>query len=157
LWLSAAAALVAPPSNFQTTFPTTHRQMEGQRGVVTMRNTGNQVAWRIARKRMENQTRGRLRLNVFKSHNHIYCQVVDDENMHTLAAMSTLDPGVKSEITRGGNIEAAAVVGAHLAAQLKEKDIDKLFFDRFSGKHKYKYHGRVKALVDACRDNGITI
>mmetsp|Transcript_19365 Transcript_19365/g.60917 ORF Transcript_19365/g.60917 Transcript_19365/m.60917 type:complete len:163 (+) Transcript_19365:20-508(+) len=127
------------------------------RTVVKMTTTGSQVAWRIRRKRLQNQQRGRLRLNVFRSHNHIYAQVIDDEEGHTLAACSTLDAEVKSQITKSNDIPAAAVVGKRLAEILKEKGIEQLYYDRFSGSHKYLFHGRIKALVDGVREGGITV
>lgn len=125
--------------------------------VVMMGNTGSQVAYRIRRKRLLNQDRGRMRLNVFRSNKHIYAQVIDDVEGVTLAACSTLDPTIKSDIETGATIPSAAVVGTRLAEILKEKGIESLYFDRFSGNHKYLYHGRVKALVDGVRDNGIDI
>ena len=115
------------------------------------------MPYRIRRKRYENQVRGRYRLNIFKSNNHIYAAVIDDEERHTLCAASTMDPGLRESLPNGANIPAAAAVGKLLAERLHEKGIDKLYYDRVSGSHKYKYHGRIKALVDATRDGGITI
>ncbi|KAJ8602304.1 hypothetical protein CTAYLR_007869 [Chrysophaeum taylorii] len=150
LTLSVSGALVAPSGcvigKSRTMSPS-----------VVMVNTGSQVPFRIRRKRLLNQDRGRLRLNVFKSHNHIYAQVIDDVEGRTLAACSTLDKEVKEKIDNGGNIAAASVVGAHLAEKLKDKGIESLYYDRFSGSHKYLFHGRVKALVDGVREGGIQI
>lgn len=122
-----------------------------------MMKQGSQVAYRIRRKRIQNQARGRMRLNVFRSNNHIYAQVIDDVEGHTLAACSTLDSTVKSQIKTGSTIPAASAVGSRLAEILKEKGIDSVYFDRFSGSHKYLYHGRVKALVDSVREGGVKI
>lgn len=91
-------------------------------------------------------TASRPRLTVFKSNKNIYAQIIDDVNATTLVAASTL--GDKFE---GKNIEAAAKVGAAIAAKAKEAGITKIVFDR-SG---YIYHGKVKALADACRENGL--
>lgn len=126
------------------------------RSAIVMKQ-GSQVAYRIRQKRIQNQIRGRMRLNVFRSNNHIYAQVIDDVEGHTLAACSTLDSTVKSQIKTGSTIPAASAVGSRLAEILKEKGIDSIYFDRFSGSHKYLYHGRVKALVDSVREGGVTI
>ncbi len=93
----------------------------------------------------------RPRLNVFRSHNHIYAQVIDDTTGRTLAAASTLDPDIKSKAGNGGNMAAAAQAGALIAARAMAADIKKVVFDRGG----YLYHGRVKALADAARKEGI--
>lgn len=94
-------------------------------------------------------TKERPRLCVFRSLNHIYAQIIDDFEGRTLAAASTLD--LKDKIETGGNVEAAKQVGALIAQKAKEKGITKVVFDR-SG---YKYHGRVAALADGARENGL--
>ena len=109
------------------------------------------------RKRIANQDKGRLRLNVFRSNNHIYAQVIDDKEGNTVCAASTLDESIKSENPKGNDRSAAGRVGALLAERAKAKGLDKLYFDRFSGSHKYLFHGRVKALVDGVREGGITV
>ena len=109
------------------------------------------------RKRVANQDKGRLRLNVFRSNNHIYAQVIDDKEGNTVCAASTLDESIKSENPKGNDRSAAGRVGALLAERAKAKGLDKLYFDRFSGSHKYLFHGRVKALVDGVREGGITV
>lgn len=90
------------------------------------------------------------RLCVYKSLNHIYAQIIDDENGVTLAAASTLDKEL-SDLPSKTNIEAAKAVGKRIAVKAQEKGITKVVFDR-SG---YKYHGRVAALADAARENGL--
>ncbi len=95
-------------------------------------------------------TRETPRLCVYKSLNHIYAQIVDDENGVTLAAASTLDKEL-SDLPSKTNIEAAKAVGKRIAVKAQEKGITKVVFDR-SG---YKYHGRVAALADAARENGL--
>jgi len=98
-------------------------------------------------------TADKPRLVVFRSNNHMYAQVVDDAANRVLAVVSTnskdfkaKEPGVKT-----GNKDAAAKIGKLVAAQLLAKGIKEVCFDRAG----YKYHGRVKALADSCRQGGI--
>jgi len=91
------------------------------------------------------------RLSVYRSLKHIYSQLVDDTKGVTLAACSTLPPGVRKDVERGGNIEAAEKVGQKLAEIALAKGIKKIVFDRGH----YKYHGRVKALAEAARKGGL--
>lgn len=104
------------------------------------------------RKRIQGSAE-RPRLAVFRSSKHIYAQVIDDTQGHTLAAAGTLDGDVKGQLDgpSGGNVAAAAAVGRAIAKRAKEAGIDKVCFDRRS----YKYHGRVKALADAAREAGL--
>ena len=97
-----------------------------------------------------------MRLNVFRSNNHIYAQVIDDLEGHTLCAASSLDESLKED-GKGNDKGAASKVGALLAERAKAKGLEQLYYDRFSGTHKYLFHGRVKALVDGVRDAGITV
>ena len=99
----------------------------------------------------------RPRLAVYRSNEHIYAQVIDDKEGNTVCAASTLDESIKSENPKGNDRSAAGRVGALLAERAKAKGLDKLYFDRFSGSHKYLFHGRVKALVDGVREGGITV
>lgn len=94
-------------------------------------------------------TQERPRLAVYRSTNHIYAQVIDDENGKTLAAASTTekDMGLKS----GGNIEAAQKVGKAIAERAISAGVNQVVFDRGG----YVYHGRVKALIDATREAGL--
>ncbi len=101
-------------------------------------------------RRKVNGTRETPRLCVYKSLNHIYAQIIDDQNGVTLAAASTLDKDL-SDLPSKTNIEAAKEVGKRIAAKAQEKGITKVVFDR-SG---YKYHGRVAALADAAREQGL--
>ena len=87
------------------------------------------------------------RLNVFRSNNGIYVQVIDDDASTTLVSSSTAELKIKN----GGNIEAAKAVGADIAKKCLEKKIKTVVFDRGG----YLYHGRVKALADAARSNGL--
>ncbi|MEI4804202.1 50S ribosomal protein L18 [Bacillus sp. NPDC077411] len=94
-------------------------------------------------------TAERPRLNVFRSNQHIYAQVIDDVNGVTLASASTLD----KELTLNGtsNIEAATKVGEIVAKRAVEKGVKEVVFDRGG----YLYHGRVKALAEAAREAGL--
>jgi len=105
------------------------------------------------RKRVHGTTE-RPRLNVYRSANHIYVQVIDDFKGHTLASASTLDPTIREGATgrsAGGNVAAAKSVGALIAERAKEAGVSKVVFDRGG----YLYHGRVQALADAARENGL--
>ena len=94
-------------------------------------------------------TEARPRLNVFRSNKHIYAQLIDDVNGVTLASASTLDKDLGVEGT--GNIEAAQKVGENIAKRAVEKGYKSVVFN-----HKgYLFHGRVKALADAARENGL--
>lgn len=90
-------------------------------------------------------------MNVFKSLNHIYVQIIDDFDGRTIAAASSNDKELKGKIKTGGNIEAAKTVGGLAAKRAIEKGIKKIVFDRGG----YPYHGRVKALADAAREGGL--
>jgi large subunit ribosomal protein L18 len=95
-------------------------------------------------------TSERPRLNVYRSLNHIYVQVIDDLKGVTLVAANSAE-GKKEARTKGGNLAAAKNVGKAVAERAKAKGIDKVVFDRGG----YIYHGRVKALADAAREAGL--
>jgi len=92
-------------------------------------------------------TAARPRLNIYRSLNHIYAQVIDDGAGVTLVAASTKGAKLKT----GGNIAAAKEVGKLVAEKAQEKGIKKVVFDRGG----YLYHGRIKALADAAREAGL--
>jgi len=94
----------------------------------------------------------RPRLNVFKSARHIYAQIIDDTTGQTLASASTLLDALVTGLNSTGNIEAASKVGAEIARRALEKNISSVVFDR-SG---FLYHGRVQALAEAARENGLS-
>ena len=110
---------------------------------------------RIARhKRVRKNVFGtpeRPRLNVFRSTNNIYVQIIDDVNRVTLASASTLDKEIKSAVESTGNKEAAKKVGEAIAKKAVKAGITKVVFDRGG----YQYHGRVQAFADAARENGL--
>jgi large subunit ribosomal protein L18 len=93
-------------------------------------------------------TAERPRLNVFRSNKHIYAQLIDDVAGVTLASASTQDNGFEGA---GNNVEAAATIGETIAKRAAEKNITAVVFDRGG----YLYHGRVKALAEAARENGL--
>ncbi|MCL0032244.1 50S ribosomal protein L18 [Peptococcaceae bacterium] len=96
-------------------------------------------------------TAERPRLNVFRSLNHMYAQIIDDERGITLVAASTLSPELRGKLKRGGNIEASKAVGELIAKKAIAAGIKKVVFDRAG----YIYHGRVKALAEAAREGGL--
>ena len=91
------------------------------------------------------------RLNVYRSLNHIYAQVIDDSEGATLVAASTNDSELKGQIKSGGNVEAAKQVGELVAKRALAKGIETVVFDRGG----YKYNGRVAALADGAREAGL--
>ncbi len=96
-------------------------------------------------------TAERPRLAVFRSLNHMYAQVINDDLGVTLAAASSLDPEFKSENLSGGNMEGAKKVGALLARKALDKGISKVVYDRGGS----LYHGRIAALAEAAREAGL--
>ena len=94
-------------------------------------------------------TEARPRLNVFRSNKHIYAQLIDDVNGVTLASASTLDKEIN--LDSSSNLDAAVKIGELVAKRAVEKGVKTVIFDRGG----YLYHGRVKALADAARENGL--
>ena len=110
----------------------------------------------VARKRRHVRVRNKVvgtaqrpRLNVFRSNSNIFAQIIDDEKGITLVSASSIDKELKLE--NGGNKEAAQKVGKLIAKRAKEAKISKVVFDRGG----YLYHGRVEALAEAARENGL--
>lgn len=102
------------------------------------------------RKKMRG-TVDRPRISVFRSLKHICAQIVDDEKGCTLVSASTLERGIKEKLKSKKDIEAAKLIGSELAKRALSKNIKKVIFDR-SG---YLYHGRIKALADSARSEGL--
>ena len=96
---------------------------------------------------------GKLRLCVFRSNKHIYCQIIDDTNHKTICSSSTLDANVKKIIKSTGTKDAALQVGKDIADKAKKHGLKDIVFDRGA----YLYHGRVKSLADGARGNGLKI
>jgi len=114
---------------------------------------------KAARIRRAQKARNRIRLNginrlcVYKTPRHIYAQIFKPDGAEVLTSASTLDKEIKQQIKYSGNVEAATVVGRILAERAKKAGITRVAFDR-SG---FKYHGRIKALADAARENGMEL
>ncbi len=96
-------------------------------------------------------TQQRPRLNVFRSSKHIYAQVVDDENGHTIAAASSLEKVVKEQPKFENKVAVADFVGKLLGERAIKKGLKKVVFDRGG----FLYHGRVKAVSDGAREAGL--
>jgi large subunit ribosomal protein L18 len=91
------------------------------------------------------------RLSVHRTPQHIYAQIIAADGATVLVSASTLETEVRKGVKSGGNVEAAAIVGARIAEKAKAAGIDSVAFDR-SG---FRYHGRVKALAEAAREAGL--
>ena len=121
-----------------------------------MANTSTRYLGRLARhRRLRKKVVGlpeRPRLSVFRSHQHLYAQLVDDVAGKTLRGWSTKDERMK-RLTHTGTVEAATALGTLIATDASEKGINRIVFDRGG----YLYHGRVKALADALRAGGIQV
>jgi large subunit ribosomal protein L18 len=112
------------------------------------------VARREARVRraVKSAAGSRLRLCVHRSSKHIYAQVIDDRKGETLAAASSLEKPMRSELKTGADIAAAKAVGKLVAERALAKGIKEVVLDR----GRYLFHGRVKALADAAREGGLS-
>jgi large subunit ribosomal protein L18 len=119
----------------------------------TQRNENRKtVHTRIRRKMLGSAERPRL--NVYRSLNHIYVQLIDDLNGVTLVSASTVEgkKAAKGDKKKtGGNVASAKAIGKAIAERAKEKGVKKVVFDRGG----YLYHGRIKALADAAREAGL--
>ena len=115
-----------------------------------IKKESSNVMRKIRHTRVRNKIAGTSevpRLNVFRSNNNIFAQIIDDEKQTTLVSSSS----VELKINDGGNVEGAKLVGADIAKKAKKAKITKVVFDRGG----YLYHGRVKALAEAARENGL--
>ena len=110
-----------------------------------------------SRIRRARKTRARIkllgvnRLCVYKTPRHIYAQIIAPDNAGVVASASTLDNDFKGQNSNGGNVSAAVMIGKMIAERAKKAGISRVAFDR-SG---FKYHGRIKALADSARENGM--
>ena len=91
------------------------------------------------------------RLTVHRTAQHIYAQVIAADNSSVVASASTLEKQLRGEIAYGGNTDAAKIVGRTIAERAKQAGVEKVAFDR-SG---FQYHGRIQALADSARENGL--
>ncbi|KAL4427940.1 hypothetical protein ABPG75_002029 [Micractinium tetrahymenae] len=151
--LTVARPLKAAPAVQPAAFLT--RSGLPQRFTVEARVMTRRESVEKRHKRIRSKVEGtteRPRLAVFRSTNHIYAQVIDDATGHTLASTSTLNPEIRAALNgAGSNVEAAKMVGAKIAELCKQKNIEKVCFDRGG----FRYHGRVQALADAAREAGL--
>jgi large subunit ribosomal protein L18 len=104
------------------------------------------------RRQIKKVANGRPRLSVHRSSKHIYAQIIDDANGHTLAAASTLEADLKGSLKTGADTAAAAAVGKLVSERAVKAGVKEVVFDRGA----YIYHGRVKALADAAREGGLS-
>lgn len=110
-----------------------------------------------ARLRRARKTRAKIaelkvaRLCINRTNCHIYAQIIDATGSKVLASASTIETEVRKELGNGGNVSAAAIIGKRIAEKAKSVGVESVAFDR-SG---FQYHGRVKALADAARENGL--
>jgi len=118
----------------------------------------NSSTRREARDKVRRRVRSRVagsperpRLAIYKSLKHCYAQVIDDRKGVTLVSASSLDADFRSDMKTGGNLAAAKKVGELVARRAKEKGVTRVVFDRGG----YPYHGKVKALADSARENGL--
>ena len=93
-----------------------------------------------------------VRLSVHRSNTNIYAQIINAEGNKIIASASTLEADVRKQLSNGGNLSAASLIGKRIAEKAKLVGIESVAFDR-SG---YKYHGRIKALADAAREHGLS-
>jgi len=114
------------------------------------RNAARKVRHKRVRKKIFG-TADRPRLNVFRSLNHIYVQIIDDEKGHTLVSASSLDPEIKNNVSDKTKKEVARMVGELAARRAQEKGIKKVVFDRGG----YVYHGRVQEVAAGAREAGL--
>lgn len=113
---------------------------------------------KLARLRRARKTRAKIadlniaRLCVYRSNNHIYAQIIQADNERVLVQSSSVEKDVRTEFKYGSNTVVASAVGKRLADKAKAAGIEQVAFDR-SG---FQYHGRVKALAEAARENGLS-
>lgn len=104
------------------------------------------------RKTIRKSAGGRPRLSVFRSSKHIYAQIIDDANGHTVAAASSLEKDLAGSLKTGADVNAAIEVGKLVAKRARDAGVEQVIFDRGG----YIYHGRIKALADAAREGGLS-
>ena len=112
---------------------------------------------KISRLRRAKRTRAKIRelsvprLTVHRTPRHIYAQVIDADGSRVLAAASSVSKDLRGSLSNGGNVDAAVTVGKSIAEKATAAGVSQVAFDRAG----FKYHGRVKALADAARENGL--
>lgn len=112
---------------------------------------------KMSRLRRSKKTRAKIksleidRLSVFKTSKHIYAQIISDKDQKVIVAVNTLQADLKKDLSYTGNKDAASLVGKLIAEKAKQAGVSKVAFDR-SG---FRFHGRIKSLADAARENGL--
>ena len=119
--------------------------------VNTKSRTANRVKKHARVRKNLAGTAARPRLAVFRSNNHMYAQIIDDEAGRTLAAASTLEKEIKEACEKTNNVDAAAQVGTAIAKKALDAGITTVVFDRGG----FIYQGKVQALADAAREAGL--
>ena len=118
--------------------------------MATVRDRGERRTGRV-RRTIRRAAGGRKRLSIFRSSEHIYAQIIDDEKGETIAAASSIEKDTRASRKTGADIGAAKAVGKLVAERALGKGITEVVFDRGG----YRYHGRVKALAEAAREGGL--
>jgi large subunit ribosomal protein L18 len=118
--------------------------------MATVKDRGERRAARV-RRTVKRAAGGRARLSIFRSSEHIYAQIIDDEKGKTLAAASSIEKEMRTSLKTGADVSAAKAVGKLVAERALGKGIADVVFDRGG----YRYHGRVKALAEAAREGGL--
>ncbi|WP_448189876.1 50S ribosomal protein L18 [Azospirillum sp. sgz301742] len=107
---------------------------------------------RRVRAQIAKKAGGRPRLSIHRTNLHIYAQIIDDAGGRTVAAASSLEKDLRTQLKHGGNVEAAKRIGALIAERAKAAGVTEVVFDRGGN----LYHGRVKALAEAAREGGLS-
>ena len=115
-------------------------------------STSNRRLKRAKRSRVKMAELNVTRLTIYRSNSNIYAQIIDGENNNVIATASTAEAAVKKSLKNTSNKEAAIAIGKRIAEKAVKAGVKKIAFDR-SG---YKYHGRIKALAESARENGLT-
>ena len=115
-------------------------------------STSNRRLKRAKRSRVKMAELNATRLTIYRSNSNIYAQIIDGENNNVIATASTTEAAVKKSLKNTSNKEAAIAIGKRIAQKAVKAGVKKIAFDR-SG---YKYHGRIKALAESARENGLT-
>ena len=115
-----------------------------------MKKINNKIKRKLRnRKKLKDVSDNRLRISVSKSLNNFFAQIIDDKEKKTLVSASSIEKDIKDKKIK--KMEKSSLIGEILAKRAKDKNIDKVYFDRGS----YKYHGRVKIFAETLRKNGI--
>ena len=115
-----------------------------------MKKINNKIKRKLRnRKKLKEVSNNRYRISVSKSLNNLFAQIIDDKEKKTLVSASSIEKDVKKNKVK--KIDKSTLIGEMLAKRAKEKNIDKVYFDR----GEYKYHGRIKIFADTLRKNGL--